>query len=87
MNRKRQNTITALTIASLGLGLALMVAQSAMPRAPLTGLSVSPVDPAHGLRDTADSAVDTSVSTGKSRPSRRMRQTVAMPFFSFAPRG
>lgn len=91
MSRKVHNTITALTIASIGLVLALMVAQPAMPPAPLSNASPLPVDGAQGLRGSTvfapASATDATPPASKRRPTRRMRQTVAMPFFSFAPRG
>ena len=90
MNRKLHTIATTLTIASVGLVLVLMAGQSAMPSAPLASLTVTP-EGAQGLRDAtafdSNSASDVATPASKARPSRRMRQTVAMPFFSFAPRG
>lgn len=98
MNSQVRNTLTALTIsAALALGLvvaapdALPVANTAPAQVSVAGgLSVEPpavaalVDP---FQTTATPPATVEQVRRKSGKPSRIRHSMAMPFFSFAPRG
>ncbi|MFP7721634.1 hypothetical protein [Lysobacter sp. A3-1-A15] len=111
MNRKLQNTISALMTSGALLVLGLVASSQAMPLMPspsygaalpmlpeTAGLDALPGSPALEHLGTAAalaSALEptTGVANGDAlveRPTRtpsRRRQALAMPYFSFAPRG
>ena len=99
MTRKRHNTVSALLASTALLVVSLMAASPATPPVPATGLAVVALPAgadATAVRiavlapEATPAAVDgTAVShgSGSAAPRRRHRQSVAMPYFSFAPQG
>lgn len=90
MNRKLHNTTMALIASSSLFVLGLMTASPVVPThtpAPAT-VAAAPFDAEHAV---ASEAVDETVEQTDAAPRRHVRrarqQSVAMPFFSFAPRG
>lgn len=90
MNRKLHNTVMALIASSSLFVLGLLTASPAVPA--LAPLPASPM--VASLDDdaaTAAKSIDAEVEQAEASPRRQVRrsrqQSVAMPFFSFAPRG
>ena len=90
MNRKLHNTTMAMIASSSLFVLGLLTSTPAIPvlaPAPATAAAAS-FDADHAM---AAEAVDQSVEQTEATPRRHVRrgrqQSVAMPFFSFAPRG
>ena len=91
MNRKLHNTTMALIASSSLFLLGLLGSSPAAELAPSSGMATvaSPAfDAEHAV---AAEAVDETVEQVETSPRRHVRrarqQSVAMPFFSFAPRG
>lgn len=88
MNRKLHNTTMAL-IASSSLFVLGLLAGSPAPEQPATSVSDAASFDADKAMATAE-AIDTGIDHADAvthRQVRRPRQSVSMPFFSFAPRG
>ena len=89
MNRKLHNTVMALIASSSLFVLGLLTSTPALP-----GLATAPA-PATASTFDADQAVAAEATAAEGdvkaaprrHPRRSNRQSVAMPFFSFAPRG
>ena len=85
MNRKLHNTASAL-FASAGLLVLSLMAANPMP---VAGVDSRPL--AEASADSKVERVEAAESTPRTgasqRKPRRSHQSVAMPFFSFAPRG
>ena len=87
MNRKLHNTVMALIASSSLFVLGLLTASPALSPAPAAAVAASfdadEAVAAEAINDDAD-----QVEASPRRQIRRPRQqSVAMPFFSFAPRG
>jgi hypothetical protein len=92
MNRKLHNTAMALIASSSLFVLGLLTASpSAALVPPPASTAAVPFDAEHAVAVEAAEAVDDTVEPAEATPHRRIRrasrQSVAMPFFSFAPRG
>ena len=95
MNSQVRNTFTVLTLCSaLVLGL-LVVAPAAYPVADVAAAQSGTAVLANASRVGADAAIASlnaeapaaNPTRRKSGKTNRIRQSMAMPFFSFAPRG
>ena len=88
MNRKLHNTVMAIIASSSLFVLGLLIASPAISPAPATVVAAASFDADHAV---AAEVVDGEVEAIKDTPRRHVRrarqQSVAMPFFSFAPRG
>ncbi len=88
MNRKLHNTTMALIASSSLFVLGLMTASPAVPALAPAQAAAASFDADHAV---AAEAVDDTVEQPEATPRRHVRrarqQSVAMPFFSFAPRG
>ena len=90
MNIKVHNTAATLMIASaLLLGLVAVVPNTTPASSTAAGSGAALAAPVQFevARTELSRPVSTSKSSHKSGKSRRIRQSMAMPFFSFAPRG
>ena len=87
MNRKLHNTVMALIASSSLFVLGLLTSTPAIPSlAPAHATATAAFDADNAV---AVEAVDGGVERAEAprRHARRTRQSIAMPFFSFAPRG
>ncbi len=90
MNRKLHNTVMAMIASSSLFVLGLLTASPAVP-----ALATTPPSAAIASLDAdkarASDALDGKADQAEASPRRQLRrprqQSVAMPFFSFAPRG
>jgi hypothetical protein len=87
MNRKLHNTVMALIASSSLFVLGLLTASPALSPAPAHAVATA-FDADHAV---AAEVVDHDAKADQASPRRQIRrprqQSVAMPFFSFAPRG
>lgn len=87
MNSQVRNTLTVLTLSSaLVLGL-LVVAPAAYPVAEVGTKAPVAARLAASFQDTDTTSSPANPIRRKSGKTNRIRQSMAMPFFSFAPRG
>ncbi len=90
MNRKLHNTTLALIASSSMFVLGLLIATPtgpALPPAPASVVAAS-FDADHAVAaEAVDESVERAEATPRQQIRRGRRQSVAMPFFSFAPRG
>lgn len=87
MNRKLHNTVMAMIASSSLFVLGLLTASPALSPAPASAVAAS----FDADETVAAEAVDNEADQVEASPRRQIRrprqQSVAMPFFSFAPRG
>jgi hypothetical protein len=82
MNRKLHNTLSAVVASSALLVLGLLVA---VPAAPAPDLDIAAID---GMSSDAGEALEAArLDLPAPGHAHARRQSVRMPFFSFAPRG
>ena len=90
MNRKLHNTVMAMLASSCLLVLGLLTASPLVAPSPAT-LDAATAVAALDAGESLGNAIYTEVESAKPSPRRHVRrarqQSVAMPFFSFAPRG
>jgi hypothetical protein len=87
MNRKLHNTVMALIASTSLFMLGLLTATPVLSPAP-AGSATTTFDAGQSVVTQAADGSAVRAQASPRRPPRRARQhTVAMPFFSFAPRG
>ena len=90
MNRKLHNTVMAMIASSSLFVLGLLTASPAVPAlattTPSTAVASLDADEARSA-DAVDGNVDQVEASPRRQIRRPRQQSVAMPFFSFAPRG
>jgi len=84
MNRKLHNTLSAVVASSALLVLGLLVA---VPAAPAPDLDIAALDGMPGDAGEALEAARLDLPAPGHAHAHARRQSVRMPFFSFAPRG
>ena len=87
MNRKLHNTIMALIASSSLFVLGLLTASPAIAPVPAAAVAVSFDAEQAVAAETVDNDVEATEATPRRHIRRGRQQSVAMPFFSFAPRG
>ena len=87
MIRKLHNTLIGLVASSCLLLVGLLMAVPATPGSAPVGITPSLADLDAAEPVLADAQPQADAATPPARHARRGRQSVAMPFFSFAPRG
>ena len=87
MIRKLHNTLIGLVTCSCLLLVGLLMAVPATPDIAPAGITPSLADLDAAEPALADAGPQDDEATPPARRTRHGRQTVAMPFFSFAPRG
>ena len=87
MIRKLHNTLIGLVACSCLLLVGLLMAVPATPDIAPAGITPSLADLDAAEPVLADAQPQAGAATPPARHARRGRQSVAMPFYSFAPRG
>ena len=88
MNRKLHNTFLGLTASTAMLSLALVLGAPAARPAPVDDTLAAAIELEVRLAlAEAGIEVEQADSTGGTQSRRRSRQSVLVPYFSFAPRG
>jgi hypothetical protein len=89
MNRKLHNTASALMVTSVLFALAVMASDPAGLPAPVTTPLAGATAPDAALAELADVTTAAAAHAGPSTQAtaRRIRQSMALPFFSFVTRG
>ena len=90
MNRKLHNTVMAMIASSSLFVLGLLTASPAVPALSPVNVqgAVASLDAEQAVAaETVDNDVEATEATPRRHIRRGRQQSVAMPFFSFAPRG